>query len=195
MTGLGGAEALERTVASTVSLAVEIAREGREGRRIGTLFVVGDHEAVLARSRGLMLDPLSGHPDGSKRLEDPNVRETVKELAQLDGAFVVSEGGVVVSAARYIDASSGSLDVPLGLGSRHMAAASVSKRTWAVAVTVSQSSMVRLFRGGELVEEITPELWMLEHYRPQPTPADGRPEWPRSRTAGDGGGDTGPAAA
>ena len=176
-------------------MAGEIAREGREGRRIGTLFVVGDHEAVLGRSRPLMLDPLRGHPDEEKLLDDPDVRETVKELAQLDGAFVVSEGGVVVSAARHLDASSEGLRLHLGLGGRHVAAASVSRLTRAVAVTVSQSSMVRMFRDGELVEEITPELWMLEHYRPRPTAGDERPAWPRSRTAPQGAGDTGPTAA
>ena len=45
-----------------VQLAVELAREGREGRKIGTLFVIGDVENVLARSRQLLLDPLYGHP-------------------------------------------------------------------------------------------------------------------------------------
>jgi diadenylate cyclase len=148
----------------TVALAVEIAREGREGRKIGTLFVVGDSEEVLRRSRPMILDPLHGHPDESKRIADPDVRETLKELAQLDGAFVVSDEGVVVSAARYIDAVSESLSVPLGLGSRHMAAASVSKQTGAVAVAVSESSMVRMFDDGELVSEIIPELWMFDGY-------------------------------
>jgi DNA integrity scanning protein DisA with diadenylate cyclase activity len=42
----------------TVELALEIAREGREGRRIGTLFTLGAAEAVLAASRPLILDPL-----------------------------------------------------------------------------------------------------------------------------------------
>ncbi len=147
-----------------VALAVEIAREGREGRKIGTLFVVGDSEEVLRRSRPLILDPLYGHPDESKRIDDPDVRETLKELAQLDGAFVVSDEGVVLSAARYIDAVSENLSVPLGLGSRHMAAASVSKQTSAVAVVVSESSMVRMFDDGELVSEIIPELWMFDGY-------------------------------
>jgi DNA integrity scanning protein DisA with diadenylate cyclase activity len=41
------AEVLE----SLLELAVEIARQGREGRRVGTLFTLGDEEAVLARSR------------------------------------------------------------------------------------------------------------------------------------------------
>ena len=148
----------------TVSLAVEIAREGREGRKIGTLFVVGDSGAVVKRSKPLILDPLLGHPDESKQIENPDVRETIKELAQLDGAFLVSNAGVVLSAARYIDAASDSLNLPLGLGSRHMAGASISHQTNAVAVVVSESSMVRMFDDGELVSEIVPELWMIDGY-------------------------------
>jgi len=158
------------TLRRVVELAVEIAREGREGRKIGTLFAVGDHEGVLVRSRPLVLDPLAGHPDGAKHVKDPDVRETVKELAQLDGAFVVSNAGVVVSAARYLDAASGDLQLPLGLGSRHMAAASISRNTEAVAVAVSESSTVRVFDDGEMVAEIVPEVWMLRGYGPYPSP-------------------------
>src|ERR671916_732072 len=138
--------------------------EGREGRKIGTLFVVGDSEAVLKHSRPMILDPLYGHSHESKRIDDPDVRETLKELAQLDGAFVVSDEGVVISAARYIDTPSDSLNVPLGLGSRHLAGASVSRHTNAVAVAVSESSTVRMFDDGELVSEIIPEIWMLGGY-------------------------------
>ena len=148
----------------TISLAVEIAREGREGRKIGTLFVVGDSGEVMRRSKPLILDPLQGHADEDKQIEDPDTRETIKELAQLDGAFLVSNAGVVLSAARYIDAASDNLDLPLGLGSRHMAGASISHQTNAVAVVVSESSMVRMFDDGELVSEIVPELWMIEGY-------------------------------
>jgi diadenylate cyclase len=153
-----------RTLRRVVNLAVEIAREGREGRKIGTLFVVGDSEEVLKHSRPMILDPLYGHPLESKRIDDPDVRETLKELAQLDGAFVVSDEGVVLSATRYIDAVSNHLELPLGLGSRHVAAASVSSRTEAVAVAVSESSTVRMFDDGELVAEIVPELWLLSGY-------------------------------
>ncbi|MDQ3941810.1 MAG: diadenylate cyclase [Actinomycetota bacterium] len=153
-----------RVLEQTVSLAVEIAREGREGRKIGTLFVVGDSGEVIKRSKPLILDPLHGHPDESKQIEDPDMRETIKELAQLDGAFLVSNAGVVLSAARYIDAASDNLDLPLGLGSRHVAGASISRQTRAVAVVVSESSMVRMFDDGELVSEIVPELWMINGY-------------------------------
>jgi diadenylate cyclase len=155
----------------TVSLAVEIAREGREGRKIGTLFVVGDSRAVIKRSKPMILDPLQGHAAEDKHIENPDTRETIKELAQLDGAFLVSNSGVVLSAARYIDAASDNLNLPLGLGSRHMAGASISRQTSAVAVVVSESSMVRMFDDGELVSEIVPELWMIDGYT---TRMDGR---------------------
>jgi DNA integrity scanning protein DisA with diadenylate cyclase activity len=128
--------------------------------------VVGDSDEVLRRSKPMILDPLHGHPHESKRIDDPDVRETLKELAQLDGAFVVSDEGVVVSAARYIDATSEEVNIPLGLGSRHLAGASVSRHTNAVAVAVSESSMVRMFDDGELVSEIIPELWMFDGYTP-----------------------------
>jgi diadenylate cyclase len=153
-----------RVLKQTISLAVEIAREGREGRKIGTLFVVGDSGEVMRRSKPLILDPLQGHADEDKQIDHPDTRETIKELAQLDGAFLVSNAGVVLSAARYIDAASDNLDLPLGLGSRHMAGASISQQTSAVSVVVSESSMVRMFDDGELVSEIVPELWMIEGY-------------------------------
>jgi diadenylate cyclase len=153
-----------RTLRRVVDLAVEIAREGREGRKTATLFVVGDSEAVIRHSKPMILGPLAGHPDGSKRITDPNMRETLKELAQLDGAFVVSNEGVVLSAARYLDVASEDLDLPLGLGSRHMAAASISLRTDAFAGVVSETSVVRMFDNGQLVAEIFPKLWMLSGY-------------------------------
>jgi len=152
------------TLKSTVILAVEIAREGREGRKIGTMFVIGDSEEVLRHSRSLILEPLFGHPDELKLIDLPDMRETVKELAQLDGAFVVSDAGVVVSACRYIDAFSEGIALPLGLGSRHVAAASITKQTGAVAVVVSESSIVRIFDDGEIISEIIPELWMFARY-------------------------------
>jgi diadenylate cyclase len=148
---------------SLIGLAVEIAREGREGRRIGTLFTLGDENAVLARSRPLILDPLLGHPEASRHVTNLNLRGTIKELAQLDGGFVVSRNGVVLSACRYLDAVAGEVDVPLGLGSRHIAAANMTAVTDAVGIVVSESSVVRLFCHGQLVGEIIPEVWMMDH--------------------------------
>jgi DNA integrity scanning protein DisA with diadenylate cyclase activity len=145
-----------------IELAVEIAREGREGRRIGTLFTLGDEKTVLAKSRSLILDPLTGHPESSRHVNNQNLRGTIKELAQLDGGFVVSGTGIFLSACRYLDAVASEVDVPLGLGSRHIAAANMSAVTNAVGIVVSESSVVRLFCHGKLVGEIIPELWMID---------------------------------
>jgi hypothetical protein len=57
------------------------------------------------------------------------------------------------------------VQVPLGLGSRHSAAANMSAVTKAVGIVVSESSVVRLFCHGQLVGEIIPELWMMDHAR------------------------------
>jgi DNA integrity scanning protein DisA with diadenylate cyclase activity len=155
-------------VEKTISLAIEIAREGREGRKVGTMFVIADSENVLSHSRPLILDPLFGHSRKVKYIDDPNMRETIKELALLDRAFIVSDDGVCLSASRYIEASVGDIELPLGLGSRHVAAASITKRTRSVAIVVSESSTVRIFYRGEIVSEIIPEVWLLSqhgHYR------------------------------
>ena len=148
---------------SLIELAVAIAREGREGKRVGTLFMLGDENAVLARSRSLILDPLLGHPESARHITDLNLRGTIKELAQLDGGFVVSQAGIVLSACRYLDSIAAEVEVPLGLGSRHIAAANMSAVTKAVGIVVSESSVVRIFCHGQLVGEIIPELWMIDH--------------------------------
>jgi len=150
-----------------IELAVEIAREGREGRRIGTIFTLGDEQAVLAHSRPLILDPLAGHPDSVRRVADPNLRGTIKELAQLDGAFIVSGEGLFVAACRYLEASGTGTDLPFGLGSRHLAAAAISSTTRAVGIVVSESSTVRIFCSGELRAEIIPELWLMSRHEVQ----------------------------
>ena len=147
-----------------ITLAVEIAREGREGRKVGTIFTVFDAEKVMVCSRCMILDPLAYHHMSKKHITDPNLRETIKELSQLDGAFVIDDNGVALSACRFLDVTVENVALPLGLGSRHMAAASISKHTYCVAVAVSESSIVRIFVDGKIVSEIIPEIWLLKRY-------------------------------
>jgi diadenylate cyclase len=49
----------------------------------------------------------------------------------------------------------------MGLGSRHLAAASITKVARAIAVVVSESAIVRIFEKGVMVGDIIPELWLL----------------------------------
>jgi diadenylate cyclase len=147
-------------------VAIEIAREGREGRRIGTMLTVGDHEEVLRRSRCLIPDPLAHHPAEVRSILRPETRETIKELAQLDGGFIVADDGVVESACRYFESFLDGFEPQLGLGTRHIAAASITRATTAIAVVVSESSVVRVFHDGHLATEILPELWLLRRFIP-----------------------------
>ncbi|MGB8317086.1 MAG: diadenylate cyclase [Ignavibacteriaceae bacterium] len=149
------------TLRKVILLAIEIGREGREGRKIGTMFVISDSDKTLKRSRALILDPLWYHPEKLKSIDNDDMWETIKELAQLDGAFIVTDDGIIISACRYIYPSSLDIELPLGLGSRHIAAASITKETNAVVVVVSESSIIRVFDDGEIISEIIPELWLV----------------------------------
>jgi DNA integrity scanning protein DisA with diadenylate cyclase activity len=145
------------TLQVVISLAVEIGREGREGKPVGTLFVVGDKRKVLSMSRSAGFDPVKGYSRKERNLKSGKVREGVKEFAQLDGAIIVDNDGTVEAAARYITAGSQEVTLAKGMGARHWAAASITKATKAVAVAVSESSgTVRIFQNGEVILRVEP---------------------------------------
>jgi DNA integrity scanning protein DisA with diadenylate cyclase activity len=135
----------------TLTLALEIAREGYEGQPAGTIFTIGRARDVLASSRPLILDPLAGHVPHLTRVTDDRLRGTVKQLARLDGAFVVDDDGVVVAACRYLDVPTTDVEMSFGLGSRHLAAAAISKHLRIVAIAASTTGLVRVFDAGEIV--------------------------------------------
>ncbi len=139
-----------------IELAVSIGVEGWEGRPVGALFVVGDSSKVMEKSRQLTLNPFQGYSEDEKNLMDPNVRHALRAFAVLDGAFVLREDGVVIAAGRYLNIEDeGEVEVPLGLGARHMAAAGISRDTGATALVVSQTSgAVRIFRHGKVALEL-----------------------------------------
>ena len=145
------------TLKAVVDLATDIGREGREGKPVGTIFVVGDSRKVLSYSRVLGFDPVRGYSRKERNLRDRRVREAMKEIAKLDGAIIVDKDATVVAAARYIDVLADGITLSKGLGSRHWAAAAISRRTRAIAVAVSESSgVVRIFQQGEVVLHIAP---------------------------------------
>ncbi|HZW31021.1 MAG TPA: diadenylate cyclase [Isosphaeraceae bacterium] len=145
------------TLKAVVDVAIEIGREGREGKAVGTLIVVGDARKVMARTRALGFDPFKGYRRKERNVRDLRVREAIKEIAQLDGAFVVARDGTVEAACRLLDAPMSGLTLPKGLGTRHWAAAAITEVTKAVAVVVSQSNgTVRLFQDGDVILRIAP---------------------------------------
>lgn len=172
------------TLKLVVDLAAEIGREGREGKPVGTIFVVGDTRKVLSHSHPVGFDPVRGYSRKDRNLNDARVREGIKEIAQMDGAIIVSADGTVEAACRYIDAPATTITMSKGLGSRHWAAAAISRATKAVAVTVSQSNgTVRIFQNGEVMLRIEPihrrpMVWKDFEYEPPVTElrAKGKPE-------------------
>ena len=144
---------------AVVDVGIEIGREGREGKPVGTLIVVGDsRSSVRTRTPPTELRRrYKGYLRKERNVRDFRVREAIKEIAQLDGAFVVARDGTVEAACRLVDAPMSGLTLPKGLGSRHWAAAAITEVTKSVAVVVSQSNgTVRLFQSGDVILRIAP---------------------------------------
>jgi diadenylate cyclase len=144
-----------QVIEGLIHTAMEIGAEGYEGHAIGTIIVVGDSTRVMEKSRQLTLNPFQGISEADRNSLDPPIREAIKTFAALDGAFIIREDGVVLAAGRYLLSMSRDVSLPLGLGARHSAAASMTSDTKAIAITVSQTSgAVRVFRDGEIVLEL-----------------------------------------
>ena len=136
---------------AVLNIACELGAQGRESRKVGTVFVLGDDEKVMQLSRQMIINPFSGYPEEQLNILNPELEETIKELSAIDGAFVIKENGVLVTAGRHLSAALDSRDFPPGLGSRHIAAAGITSVTKAVAIVVSESSgNVTVFKNGKL---------------------------------------------
>jgi len=150
-----GDEFNSQVIDALIQLALQIGQEGFEGHPAGTIIAIGDHNAVLEKSRQLTLNPFQGLSEAERNILDPKIRDAVKNFSVLDGAFIIREDGVVLAAGRYLSPGDGEATVPLGLGARHTAAAAMTSATKAIAMVVSQTSgAVRLFKDGKTVLEL-----------------------------------------
>ena len=144
-------EVLERVL----GLASEIAVEGREGKPIGTIFVVGDTNSVNVHVRQLIINPFRGYSEAERNILDPGLDETIKEFAIIDGAFIVTGDGIVLSAGSYLKAPPQVEEIevlPSGFGARHAAAAGITVCSNALAITVSESTgRVSIFKNGTIM--------------------------------------------
>jgi len=138
-----------------LNLAIELANHGREGKPVGTIFTLGDHEKVIQFSRQLVINPFRGYPEEERNILDPNLRETIREFSAIDGSFVIRDDGVVITAGRHLNAALEEGDLPRGLGSRHVAAAGITEVTEAIAIAISESTgTVRIFKNGAILMDI-----------------------------------------
>ncbi|MBI2176602.1 DNA integrity scanning protein DisA nucleotide-binding domain protein [Candidatus Woesearchaeota archaeon] len=140
-----------------LNIAMEIVNEGREGRKIGTAFIVGDAGEMSKYARQLIINPFANYPSEMKQITDPDMKETIKGFSQLDGVFFIDEKGTVLSAGTHIniDLSDANLEGFEGFGTRHRYSAAITKLTNSIAVVVSESGgTVRVFKEGRIVMKL-----------------------------------------
>jgi len=138
-----------------LNLALELASEGREGKPIGAIFVLGNTDEISRHVQQNIINPFRGHPENERNILDDKMSETVKEFASIDGAFVIKGNGVIVSAGTYLLPKLVAEELPQGLGARHAAAAAITAATKSIAITISESTgTVRIWRQGRLITEI-----------------------------------------
>ena len=140
-----------------LEIAIELSIEGREGAPVGTIFVIGDTRRVLRHSHPLIPNPFKGH---NVNVLDRESKEIIKEFAQLDGAFIIRDNGRITAAGRYLEVEPKVIDLmlPPGLGSRHIAAAGITKVTKAMAISLSESGTIRIFKNGLMLLEYNPRI-------------------------------------
>jgi DNA integrity scanning protein DisA with diadenylate cyclase activity len=154
---LRGTGVNEKVFEAVLMIAIEISIEGREGRSIGTAFILGDSANVLSKSRQLILNPFQGYNREEKLITDPDIRNNIKEFAQLDGVFVITGDGVVEAAGRYITIDTAMVKLHKGLGTRHSSVAAITQRTESLGIVVSQSGgVIRIFRNGLIAATVRP---------------------------------------
>jgi DNA integrity scanning protein DisA with diadenylate cyclase activity len=140
----------EQVFLRVLKLAQELAVEGREGKPVGTIFILGDYENVKKRCRQLIMNPFRGYPESERNIMDPNLTETIKEFSRIDGATIIREDGAVMSSGTYIIPGDEIHTMNSGLGARHAAASGISAVTECIAIALSESTrQISLFRRGE----------------------------------------------
>lgn len=137
-------------------ICTEISIEGREGKSVGTTFLIGDAKNVLGKSRQIMLNAFEGHKPDSRMVTNPDLKENIKEFAQLDGAFVITGDGFIEASGRYITVDTSCVTLPNGMGTRHNSVAAITSVTNAVGIVVSQSGGgITIFKNGQILKKIT----------------------------------------
>ncbi len=142
------AEVIERII----DIATELSIEGREGKPVGCIFVLGNVEKLKPHLKQLILNPFYGYEPEDRNVLNPFMDETVKEYSLIDGAFIIDGNGILEAAGTLIHTPDFKLQLPGGLGARHAAAYAISLMADCIAIVVSSSTgQVTLFRKGQML--------------------------------------------
>ena len=114
-----------------------------------------DHREVQKLCQEGRISPFRGYTEKERNILDDSMRETVKEIAKIDGAFIIKGNGVIVSAGTILRPALAGEELPQGLGARHAAAAGVTASTKSLAISLSESTgTLRVWRRGTMITEI-----------------------------------------
>jgi DNA integrity scanning protein DisA with diadenylate cyclase activity len=141
-------EVIERVI----DIATELSVEGREGKPVGCIFVIGNIDEIKPHIKQLILNPFFGYKPEDRNILNPFMDETVKEYSLIDGAFIIDGNGILDSAGSLIHTPDFKLQLPGGLGARHAAAYSISLMADCISLVVSSSTgQITLFRKGQML--------------------------------------------
>lgn len=139
---------------SLINIALELAKEGREGKKIGTAFIMGDVEEIRPYIKQLIFNPFMGYATDQRMIQDPMLKETVKEFAQLDGVFIINKDGTIHSAGTYINIDSSRIDIGPGFGTKHRCCAAITKAIPVIAMILSESGVLRIMKNGKIISRL-----------------------------------------
>lgn len=149
-------------LANAVELSLEFSKGGSDRKPIGAAFMIGDTKTVLKYSYQLYrFNPFENY---KVSVDDRTQWDLLKKYAlAFDGAFVVDDDGTVIAACRYLN-SDRKVEIPKGLGTRHLSVACMTAATGARGVTVSgEDGMVRIFEKGKIMAKINPYNKIIEY--------------------------------
>lgn len=136
-------------VIRTLHIVAEMGIQGREGKPVGTIVVIGDDPLLENFTQQMILNPFAGYPSSDRNVLDPGLSETIKELAKIDGAFVVSGDGTIRSAGTHLSGRPDPGEMEAGKGARHAAALGITAAADVLAICLSESTgTITLFHKG-----------------------------------------------
>jgi|GEM_PF-214720 PAS domain S-box-containing protein len=151
---LDGTDVREEVFDILFHAAIELGRGGRELRKVGTSFIIGDADRVMANSRQCSINSFEGKGMDQRMVQDRETVENIKNLSLLDGAFVIDGIGLVCASSRHLLAPGMDVRIREGYGTRHASVAAMTQVSRSVGIVVSESDgTVTIFRNGTMAKK------------------------------------------
>jgi DNA integrity scanning protein DisA with diadenylate cyclase activity len=151
----------KKSTRAAIEILMGLSLKGYEGRSIGALYLIGDIEGIRKNSTQMIINPFKGWKEIN--INDPKQLPTMESFTQMDGAMVFDSRGFAHYAGRMInvrEAECDSSDLDFGKkkgkgsGTRWRAARYITMRTRTVAVTLSSSGSITIFKDGREVGKL-----------------------------------------